>query len=124
MKELSRFELAIVKRTAKNTKSLRAKRDKLVEKIEKAQEELGVINEAIEGFEAPIKTMTGGFTSEEVLAGIMVVAEATEAAPEGEVSEEVVGEVEVPASEAVALAEEVAPANPFGEGDDEMPFKD
>lgn len=124
MKELSRFELAIVKRTAQNTKSLRAKRDKLVEKIEKAQEELGVINEAIEGFEAPIKTMTGGFTSEEVLAGIMVVAEATEAAPEGEVSEEVVGEVEVPASEAVTLAEEVAPANPFGEGDDEMPFKD
>ena len=124
MKELSRFELAIVKRTAQNTKSLRTKRDKLVEKIEKAQEELGVINEAIEGFEAPIKTMTGGFTSEEVLAGIMAVAEATEAAPEGEVSEEAVGEVEVPASEAVALAEEVAPANPFGEGDDEMPFKD
>ena len=113
-RELSRFELAIVKRTAQNTKSLRTKRDKLVEKIEKAQEELGVINEAIEGFEAPIKTMTGGFTSEEVLAGIMAVAEATEAAPEGEVSEEVVGEVEVPASEAVALAEEA----------DEMPFKD
>lgn len=123
-RELSRFELAIVRRTAQNTKSLRTKRDKLVEKIEKAQEELDVINEAIEGFEAPIKTMTGGFTSEEVLAGIMAVAEATEAAPEGEVSEEVVGEVEVPASEAVALAEEAAPANPFGEVADEMPFKD
>ena len=130
-RELSRFELAIVKRTAQNTKSLRTKRDKLVEKIEKAQEELGVINEAIEGFEAPIKTMTGGFTSEEVLAGIMAVAEATEAAPEGEVSEEAVGEVEVPASEGVKLAEEVteAPenigtANPFGEVADEMPFKD
>ena len=125
-RELSRFELAIVKRTAQNTKSLRTKRDKLVEKIEKAQEELGVINEAIEGFEAPIKTMTGGFTSEEVLAGIMAVAEATEAAPEGEVSEEAVGEVEVPASEAVTLAEEVVEtsANPFGEVADEMPFKD
>jgi hypothetical protein len=128
-RELSRFELAIVKRTAQNTKSLRIKRDKLVEKIEKAQEELGVINEAIEGFEAPIKTMTGGFTSEEVLAGIMAVAEATEAAPEGEVSEEAVGEVEVPASEAVKLAEEVteAPENigtAIGEVADEMPFKD
>lgn len=122
--ELSRFELAIVKRTAQNTKSLRTKRDKLVEKIEKAQEELGVINEVIEGFEAPIKTMTGGFTSEEVLAGIMAVAETTEAAPEGEVSEEVVGEVEVPASEAVALAEEAAPANLFRKVADEMPFKD
>lgn len=123
MKELSRFELAIVKRTAQNTRSLRTKRDKLVEKIEKAQEELTTVNEAIEGFEAPIRTMTGGFTSEEVLAGIMAVAEATEAAPEGEVAEEAVGEVEVPASEAVALAEEVAAktsANPF----DDMPFKD
>lgn len=124
MKELSRFELAIVKRTAQNTKSLRTKRDKLVEKIEKAQKELCVINEAIEGFEAPIKTMTGGFTSEEVLAGIMAVAEATEATPEGEISEEVVGEVEVPASEAVAWTEEVAPASPFGEVAYEMPFKD
>ena len=124
MKELSRFELAICKRTAQNTKSLRTKRDKLVEKIEKAQEELSVINEAIEGFEAPIKTMTSGFTSEEVLAGIMAVAEATEEAPEGEVSEEAVGEVEVPASEAVALAEEVASENSFGEVTDEMPFKD
>lgn len=131
MKELSRFELAIIKRTAQNTKSLRTKRDKLVEKIEKAQEELTVISETIEDFEAPIKTMTGGFTSEEVLAGIMAVAEATEAVPEGEVSEEAVGEVEVPVSEAVALAEEVteAPenidtANPFGEVADEMPFKD
>ena len=129
MKELSRFELAIVKRTAQNTKSLRTKRDKLVEKIEKAQEELSVISETIEGFEAPIKTMTGGFTSEEVLAGIMAVAEATEEAPEGEVSEEAVGEVEVPASEAVALAEEVAAetsvaVNPFEGGSDDMPFKD
>ena len=125
-RELSRFELAIVKRTAQNTKSLRTKRDKYVEMIVKAQEERGVIYEAIEGFEAPIKTMTGGFTSEEVLAGIMAVAEATEAAPEGEVSEEAVGEVEVPASEAVTLGEEVVEApeniNPFGE--DEMPFKD
>ena len=129
MKELSRFELAIVKRTAQNTKSLRTKRDKLVEKIEKAQEELAVINEAIEGFEAPIKTMTGGFTSEEVLSNVMAVAEATEAAPEGEVAEETVGEVEVPASEAVTLAEEVAPVeeaptSPFGGEVDDMPFKD
>ena len=122
-RELSRFELATVKRTAKNTKSLRTKRDKLVEKIEKAQEELGIINKAIEGFEAPIKTMTGGFTSEEVLAGIMAVAEEAEAAPEGE--------VEVPASEAAPAnpfgevsGEVEAPANPFGEVAYEMPFKD
>ena len=66
-KELTRFELAIVKRTAQNTKSLRTKRDKLVVKINKAQEELMTINEAIDKFEAHIKEMTGGFTSEEYL---------------------------------------------------------
>lgn len=66
-KELTRFELAIVKRTAQNTKSLRTKRDKLVDKINIAQEELTVINETIDKFEAPIREMTGGFTSEEYL---------------------------------------------------------
>lgn len=104
MKELSRFELAIVKRTAQNTKSLRTKRDKLVAKIEKAQAELDVINNSIEGFEAPIRTMTGGFTSEEVLSGVMAVAAATGEALEGEVDDtETPAETEVPAEEAVEI---------------------
>lgn len=104
MKELSRFELAICKRTAQNTKSLRTKRDKLVAKIEEAQAELNVINEAIEGFEAPIKSMTGGFTSEEVLGGAMAVAAATEDSPAGEVDDTAApAETEVPAEEAVEI---------------------
>jgi vacuolar-type H+-ATPase subunit D/Vma8 len=112
-RELSRFELAIVKRTAQNTKTLRSKRDKLVEKIGKAQEELNVINEAIESFEAPIKTMTGGFSSEEVLSGVMAVAQATEASPEGEISDDTVKEVEVPASEAVTLEGDILAYPPY-----------
>ena len=115
-RELSRFELAIVKRTAQNTKSLRTKRDKLVATMQKAQEELSVIETVIEGFEAPIRTMTGGFTSEEVLSGIMAVAEATNATPEGEVSNDIVEEVEVPASDAVVLAS--------SDTTDDIPFKD
>lgn len=104
MKELSRFEMAIVKRTAQNTKSLRTKRDKLVAKIAEAQLKLDEINETIEGFEAPIKTMTGGFTSEEVLGGAMAVAAATEEAPAGEVDDtEAPAETEVPAEEAVEI---------------------
>ena len=104
MKELSRFELAIVKRTAQNTKSLRTKRDKLAAKIEKAQAELDVINNSIEGFEAPIRTMTGGFTSEEVLSGAMAVAAATGEALKGEVDDtETPAETEVPAEEAVEI---------------------
>lgn len=104
MKELSRFELAIVKRTAQNTKSLRTKRDKLVAKIAEARLKLDEINETIEGFEAPIKAMTGGFTSEEVLGGAMAVAAATEEVPAGEVDDtEAPAETEVPAEEAVEI---------------------
>lgn len=104
MKELSRFELAICKRTAQNTKSLRTKRDKLVAKIAEAQLKLDEINEAIEGFEAPIKTMTGGFTSEEILSGVVAVAAATEEAPVGEVDDtEAPAETEVPAEDAVEI---------------------
>lgn len=87
-KELSRFELAIVKRTAQNTKSLRNKRDKLVAKISKAQEELATINEAIDKFEAPIKEMTGGYTSEEVLNSTMNKEEVEVQVPEDKVPEE------------------------------------
>lgn len=108
MKELSRFEMAVIKRTAQNTKSLRTKRDKLVAKINASQAELDVINATIEEFEAPIKTMTGGFTSEEVLNGAMAVTEATEEVPVGEVADnETVSETEVPAEEAVAINPEV-----------------
>lgn len=70
MKTLTRFELAIVKRTAQNTKSLRTKRDKLAEKIAKAQQEMDEINQMIDRFEAPVVEMTGGFNSEQVLASL------------------------------------------------------
>ena len=104
MKELTRFEMAIVKRTAQNTKTLRTKRDKLVAKIEAAQAELEKINDVIEGFEKPVKDMTGGFTSEEVLNGAMDVAAATSETPEGEVDETAnVDMKEVPAEEAVDI---------------------
>ena len=67
-KELSRFEIAIVKRTAQNTKALRTKRDKAKAKIEALTAELQEIEAVIEKFEAPVKEITGGLTSEEVLA--------------------------------------------------------
>lgn len=67
-KELSRFEIAIVKRTAQNTKALRTKRDKAKAKIEALTAELQEIEAVIEKFEAPVKEITGGLSSEEVLA--------------------------------------------------------
>lgn len=69
MKELSKFELATVKRTAKSVKMQRDKKAKLEEKIAGLQQELDTVNSIIDSFEEPIKKMTGGFTSEEVLNG-------------------------------------------------------
>lgn len=103
MKELTRNELAIVKRTAKSTKQLRDKKARLLAKVADLQAELASIEESIEIFEAPIKHLTGGFTSEEVLNGVMDVAQAMENSPEGEVEETTVEEHEVPAEEAVAI---------------------
>ena len=103
MKELTRNEMAVVKRTAKSTKQLRDKKAKLLAKVADIQAELVSIEESIDIFEAPIKHLTGGFTSEEVLNGTMEVAQAMENNPEGEVSEESVSMQEVPAEEAVTI---------------------
>ena len=121
MRELSRFDLAIIKRTAKNTKALVAKRDKLQAMIKKNQEELDTILATIEKFEAPIIEMTGGFTSEQVLNGEAEVANVMSDAPEGSIDgiatvEEIeipASEVKLPDSEGVAVAAEEAPLNPF-----------
>lgn len=127
MKILSRNELATIKRTAKNVSGMRAKKAKLEEKINTLQAELDTVNEVIDSFELPIVKMTGGFTSEQVLAGEMEVAASLEAAPaEGEVSEEVVGVVETTAEEAVYVDPEVKSpleaANPFTGIASDMPF--
>lgn len=103
MKELTRNEMAVVKRTAKSTKQLRDKKARLLAKVADIQAELASIEESIEIFEAPIKHLTGGFTSEEVLNGVMDVAQAMENTPQGEVEETTVEEHEVPAEEAVAI---------------------
>lgn len=111
MKELTRFEYAIIKRTAQNTKSLRTKRDKLIAKISACQVELESINTMIEKFEQPIKEMTGGYTSEEVLNGI----------PELQAESVVLGEEETKESEPVST-EIVETEENNNVEEDEFPF--
>ena len=53
--EISRFERAAIKRTAQNTKSLRAKRDKLQVKAEALISEIEMLQNQIEAFDAPWK---------------------------------------------------------------------
>lgn len=69
MKELSRNEMAAVKRINSTTKKLYDKHLKLQAKIAELQAECKHINNEIELWEAPIRKMTGGFTSSEVLDG-------------------------------------------------------
>ena len=65
---LNRFQMAAVKRTAQNTKKLVSQREKINEKMRALAAELISINEQIDAWEAPIKVMTGGYTSEQMLA--------------------------------------------------------
>ena len=82
---LNRFQMAAVKRTAQNTKKLCSQRDKANAKMRELAAEVIELNNQIDAWEAPIKVMTGGYTSEQVIAwnGEIPDAEAVvEATPE------------------------------------------
>ena len=66
--ELSRYEIASIKRTAQNVKMLRNKLAKVTEKWEKIDAEKKALTEEIENWETPILKKYG-FTSEEILSG-------------------------------------------------------
>lgn len=117
MKELSRTELATVKRTAANVKTFRAKKAKLEAQKAKIDAELESVNRSIDLFEQPIIEVTGGFTSEQVLNGEMELAmsQPVESPVETPVEETVceASTSDLQARDNVLIAEE-APVNPFG----------
>ena len=67
MKELSKFEIAAIKRTAQNVNAMVTKKTKLKEKIDALQAEYDQLEEAQEQFEAPIRKMTGGYGTEDLV---------------------------------------------------------
>ena len=68
MKTLTRFEMAAVKRTAQNTKTLLRNKEKVEAKMRELATRIVEINQQIDVWETPIKQMTGGYTSSEVIA--------------------------------------------------------
>ena len=60
--------MAAVKRTAQNTKKLVSQRNRINQRIRELAAELIQVNESIDAWEAPIKILANGLTSEEVLA--------------------------------------------------------
>lgn len=71
MKELSKFEIAAIKRTAQNVNAMVTKKTKLKEKIDVLQAEYDQIEEAQEQFEAPIRKMTGGYGTEDLVVKVI-----------------------------------------------------
>ena len=67
MKEITTRQMAMIKRIAMNVNPLVVKKNKLISKINELTYEIAEINDAIEGNEMGIKTITGGLSSEALI---------------------------------------------------------
>lgn len=67
MKELTKIQVAAIKRTNQNVKPMLKKSATLQAKIAEMQTEIEILQSQIEAFEAPIKLLTDGYTSTEYL---------------------------------------------------------
>lgn len=64
---LNRMQLAAIKRAAKNVQPLRSKKARLIQRVEALNKEIEGIDATIEAWENPVRAMTGGYSSEEIL---------------------------------------------------------
>lgn len=147
MKKFSKFEIATIKRTAQSVNPMVSKKAKLKEQIDALQAEYDQLDTMQEQYEASIKTMTGGYGTEDLVEKaiettgavdkngkpvkitkyvlkypetvIPVAAEDIEGATAEQVDDtETAPEVEVKAGEEAPID----PTNPFGEATGEVPF--
>ena len=98
MKELTRFEMAAVKRVAANTKSLRTKVEKLNAKIAELETMRNTYLSEIKVWESPIVEKYG-YSVDEILDGTYLIPTCTEELPESVAIEE---ELDVEAFESYA----------------------
>lgn len=67
--ELTKNEYAAIKRIATTVKTLNSKKSALLSKIGLMELKIKRIEKEIDNWELPVKNMTGGFTSDQVLDG-------------------------------------------------------
>lgn len=84
-KELTRFEMAAVKRVAANTKSLRTKVEKLNAKIAELETMRDTYVSEIKMWESPIVEKYG-YTVDEIIDGTYLIPTCNEELPEGAIS--------------------------------------
>ena len=66
-RKFSKFEIATIKRTAQSVNHMVSQKAKLKEQIDALQAEYDQINTMQEQYEASIKTMTGGYGTEDLV---------------------------------------------------------
>ena len=118
MKNLGKFELAAAKKVASVVKQLNKKVERLQAKKDALDAEIADTQKMIDMYEEPIKKLSGGFTSTEILATIAETVSGEGIQGDDSVDESPVEEVEVPAEKAVEIdptvQSPIAGDNPFG----------
>lgn len=67
MTKFSKFQIATLKRVAQSVQPLVRVKTKLLKEIEERQAQLASIQIQIDAFQGPIKEMTGGYTTEDLV---------------------------------------------------------
>lgn len=67
MKKFTKFEIATIKRTAQNVSPMVSKKRKIAAQIISLKEEYDNLAKMQEQYEASIRTMTGGFSTEDLV---------------------------------------------------------
>lgn len=67
MKKFTKFEIATIKRTAQNVNPMVTKKAKIMEQMEALTAEFQQLDEMQEQYEASIRTMTGGYSTEDLV---------------------------------------------------------
>ena len=70
-KQFSKFEIATIKRTAQNVNPMVTKKNKIALQIAELQAEYNTLSTMQEQYEASIKTMTGGYTTEDLVTKVV-----------------------------------------------------
>ena len=71
-KEFSKFFIASLKRTAQNVQPLVKRKVKLLNQLGEMREELCSLQAQIDGYQVPIKEVTGGWTTEDLVERVIV----------------------------------------------------
>lgn len=66
-KQFSKIEIAVIKRTAQNVSQFVTKKERINAKIAELEAEKASLQPIIDSFQGPIKTMTGGYSTEDLV---------------------------------------------------------